>query len=139
MAAILSDRHAQQEGKTGALPLLGEVPRTQHPRNAVASPWLVSLMATALKDEFSLKEIAFFLETDKGNASRVLAGNQAFDLRRLDARMNDDERDRYGRALVDRLRERFQMGSDAERLDRALDGLTASVKVIAEIARKGLR
>ena len=41
-------------------------------------------------------------------------------------------------ALMEELRAHFHLDTDAERLDRAMEGLTVSVRVIGEIARKAV-
>jgi hypothetical protein len=135
MGAILSDRRAQRQDNDGDLPLLGEARRAQQTHNDDVFPlWFVECCDEALERVMSHKAASITLATDKGNLTRQRKGQAPWDIRRFGALGQD-----FAEALIDVLRARFKLDNDEDRLNRALDGLTASVKVIAEIARRGLR
>lgn len=135
MASTLTARSAQLQNNDVALPMLGEARRLQRTNNGDVYPlWFVQCCDRALDRVMAHKEASITLHTDKGNLSRQRSGEIPWDIRRFGFLGQD-----WAEALIDELRAYFKLDDDGQRLDRALDGLTASVKVIAEIARKGLR
>lgn len=135
MGAILSDRRAQAQVNSGDLPLIGVTPRRQQPINSdEGGLWILPLIARAIERSVGHKAAAITAQMDKGQFSRQLAGDGHLSVRRL-AMMGDA----FWLELIDVLREHFKLDNDADRLDRALDAITSGLKVVGEIARKGIR
>jgi hypothetical protein len=77
------------------------------------------------------KAAAISAQMDKAQLSRQLSGDGHLSVRRL-ALLPED----FWLALVDELRAYFKLDNDAERLERAFDGVFQSLKVIQDITRK---
>jgi hypothetical protein len=140
MSAILSDRRARTEvtRRDGdvTLPLIGAA-RSHSPVTSSDShegDWILALIQRAQERVMQQKEAVITLGIDRAQYIRQLQGDGHLSVRRLGLLP-----EAFWLALVDELRAHFKLDDDSQRLDRALDGLTASVKVIAEIARRGLR
>ena len=97
--------------------------------------WILKRIDAALERAFPGQKGngALTMEMDPSYVNRLLDGDGHLSVRKLGLLGEN-----FWRALLDEVREHFGMDDDAARLDRALDGLQASAKVIAEIARKGL-
>lgn len=133
MARSLTSAPRQAEDKALDLPLIGATPNRQPTVNPLEGGWILPLIACAIDQTMQRKEAAILMGLDAGQMTRQLSGEGHLSVRRLG--MLGEE---FWLALADGLRRHFGIDNDAQRLERALDGLAASVKVIGEIARKGV-
>lgn len=134
MAVTVAQSRRQAEGKALDLPLIGVAPSSQATVNLLDGAWLLTLIGDAIDACMSRKEAAFLMRLDQAQLTRNLSGDGHLSVLRLSFLG-----ERFFLALLDRLRTHFHLDDDTQRLDRALEGLSSSVKVIAEIARKNLR
>jgi hypothetical protein len=134
MSASLARDRRPVEDLALDLPLIGATPPRQTTVNPIAADWILPLIGRAIDRVMQRKEAAITMGMDQAQMTRQLSGDGHLSIRKLGLMP-----EAFWLALIDELRAHFKLDDDSQRLDRALDGLTASVKVIAEIARKGLR
>ncbi len=134
MGSTLAAAHSQSEVNSLDLPLMGAARRVPVGDAPEGGDWLVQCAARAVDRVMSRKQAAIVMGMDQAQMTRQFTGNGHLSMRRFGV-LGDD----VMRAFLDELRDHFGLQSEAERLDRALDGLTASVQVIADIARKAVQ
>lgn len=140
MAASSAATRTVREATDGrcqvGLPMLGAA-RTDRTPSVGQDPdggdWILPLVRRAQERVMSQKAAVLTMGMSKTHYIENLQGVGHLSIRRLGLLGED-----FWRALLDEVRAHFGMDDDAARLDRALDGMSASMKVIAEIARKGL-
>ena len=118
------------------LPLIGETPAQQPSVNAVdsgAGNWILPLIERAVERTVGHKAAAIAAGLDKGQWSRQLHADGHLSVRRLGLLPAD-----FWLALIDELRAHFGIDNDAERLQRAWDGVFSALNTIQEISRKGV-
>jgi hypothetical protein len=140
MGATLSDRRSVREATVGqsqvGLPLIGEARTDRAPTlgQNTDGDWILPLIKRAQERSMSQKDAVITMGIAKTQYIENLQGVGHLSVRKLGMLPQA-----FWEALADELRAHFQLDNDTERLDRALDGLASCVKVIGEIARKGLR
>ena len=141
MSASRQAVHTDLEGTKGrgqvGLPMLGAARTDPTPtvgQTSDGGDWILPLIRRAQERVMSQKDAYLSMGMSKTHYIEQLQGEGHLSVRRLGLLGED-----FWLALVDELRAHFHLDDDTQRLDRALDGLSSSVKVIAEIARKGLR
>ena len=137
-ASLARDRRpapVQRVDPQSTLPLLGAAkgPAQVHTPDG---DWILGLIGKAIERVYAEKKgnAAREMGMDASYLNRLLAADGHLSVRKLGLLPDD-----FWLALVDELRAHFKVDNDAERLDRALDGIAAGLKVVGEIARKGLR
>jgi hypothetical protein len=129
--STVANRQPKHQVNTLDLPLIGEAPRSQQPVNGDDDQWILPLITRAIERSVGHKAAAISAQMDKAQLSRQLSGDGHLSVRRL-ALLPED----FWLALVDELRAYFKLDNDAERLERAFDGVFQSLKVIQDITRK---
>jgi hypothetical protein len=131
MGAIVSRDRRPAPVNSLDLPLIGETPRRQQPVNAVDGDWILPLITAAVARSIGHKSAAIDAGMDKAQWSRNLAGEGHLSIRRLGLLPES-----FWLALIDELRAHFQLDNDAERLERAWDGVFSALRTIQDISRK---
>lgn len=98
--------------------------------------WILPLISNAINASHpgQRTKAARAMEMDPSYMNRLLDADGHLSVRKLGLLP-----EAFWRALIDELRAHFKLDDDAERLERALDGMQASLSVIGEIARKGVQ
>lgn len=110
------------------------LPSRQTTVNSAPPDWILPLVARAIDQSMSRKEAALTMQIDQAQMTRQLAADGHLSIRKLGVLGES-----FWLNLADGIRAHFGLDDDEQRLDRALDGLSASVQVIAQIARKRRR
>ena len=137
MKAIVPCAPAHREVTTGDLPLIGVAPsshRAVTPSDDAVGDWILPLVKAAQERVMSQKAAVITMGIDKAQYIRNLQGDGHLSIRRL-GMLGED----FWLALIDELRTHFKIDNDADRLERALDGVNACLSVIGQIARKGIK
>jgi len=96
--------------------------------------WILPIVRRAQERVMSQKAAVITMGMSKTHYIEQLQGTGHLSIRRLGLLGED-----FWRALIDELREHFGLDNDAERLERALDGLSSCVQVIADVSRKAVQ
>lgn len=140
MSATLRKPIEPRQTQSGVLPLVGEARRLPRDyQSGVTQPWFLKACEAAFKEVARHKELAIALRVDGSNLTKMLKGEIAFDIRKIDDEFGKEYGQRFAEALIEELRIQFGLDDDRQRLARALDGLQYSIRVVADIARKNLR
>jgi hypothetical protein len=115
--------------------LIGAVPNTQRSLKTLeGGDWFLGCVARAIDASMESRKAAALTmgNLDQGQLSENLKGEGHLSARRLGLMPET-----FFIALIDEVREHFQIDNDADRLARALKARAACDEVINEIARKG--
>lgn len=136
VAAARTDREVTSGRSQVGLPMLGaaRTDRTPTVGQDEGGDWILPLVKRAQERVMSQKAAILTMGMSKTHYIENLQGTGHLSVRRLGLLGED-----FWRALIDELREHFGLDNDAERLERALDGLSSCVQVIADVSRKAVR
>lgn len=103
-------------------------------RDLPGGEWLIKCADRALERTMAHKEAAIVMGVDRAQLTRELEGTGHLSMKRLGLLGRD-----FFEALIDEIREHFQLADDEERLQRALAMRAKADEEIERIARKALR
>lgn len=117
------------------LPLIGEARShaTVTSSDCREGDWILPLIQRAQERVMQQKAAVITMGLDRAQYIRQLQGEGHLSVRRLGLLPQD-----FWLALIDELREHFKLDDDADRLDRAWDGVHAALKTIQDISRKAV-
>jgi hypothetical protein len=138
MSATMPNRRTDAEATRGqaqvSLPMLGAARTDRTLTASQDGDWILPLIKVAQERVMSQKAAVITMGIAKTQYIENLQGVGHLSVRKLGL-MGED----FWLALIDELRAHFKIDNDADRLERALDGVNACLSVIGHIARKGIK
>jgi hypothetical protein len=122
----------QSTDPQSTLPLIGAAKGPNGVRSLDGGDWILPLISKAINDSHpgQRTKAARQMELDPSLMNRLLNADGHLSVRKLGLLPES-----FWLALIDELRAHFKIDNDADRLERALDGVNACLSVIGQIAR----